>query len=200
MSVELIDWNQGGENTIIQAARTCYDSLDKSTPESDERLIERLIKSGHHAMLEFGWVAFRIRCSRVVSHELVRHRVASYGMRSQRFVNESDPQYFIPPEIAESRHSVYTRSIYENAMRTAWNIYRTLLESGITKQVARYCLPNACMTELVMAGNYREWRHICQLRCSKQAQPEMRDVANQILLVLKEIAPRVFADIETYYV
>jgi thymidylate synthase (FAD) len=194
VSVELIDYNRSGEQVIIEAARTCYASQGKSNPGSDDLLIRRLIESGHHAMLEFGWAAFKIRCSRVVSHELVRHRLLSIGMRSQRYVDESNPDYMIPPEILDSPNCAY--SMYEQAMKLAYATYQSLVESKVPKQIARYCLPNACMTEMVVAANFREWRHVCKLRCSRKCQPEMQEVANGILRILKEIAPRVFNDIQ----
>lgn len=193
-SVELIDWNEHGDETIIRAARTCYNSGDKSTPESDDKLIERLIKSGHHAMLEFGWAAFRIKCSRVVSHELVRHRVGiSFAQRSQRFVSERAPDFQVPPELFAYPDSVC--NLYFSTMHSAWSAYQELLSAGVPKQIARYALPNACMTELVVAANYREWRHVCKLRCSPKCQPEMQEVAGKILAILKQIAPGVFSDV-----
>jgi thymidylate synthase (FAD) len=195
VEVTLLDSNGNGEATIIAAARTCYDSGDKSTPESDDRLIANLIKNGHHAMLEFGWAAFRVRCSRVVSHELVRMRLCSFAQRSQRYVNESDPDYAIPPDILDGPYSDYAYGMYEQAMKLAYDTYSSLLESKVPKQIARYVLPNACMTELIVGANFREWRHVCVLRTSRQAQPEMRILATKILSELKQLAPRVFADI-----
>ena len=197
VEVELIDWNRGGEDTIIRAARTCYQSNDKSNRESDDRLIKRLIESGHHAMLEFGWVAIRIKCSRVVSHELVRHRLFSVGMQSQRYVNESDPEFVTPLELGECPYPAYAEGIYSDAMHMAWNVYRALLESKVPKQIARYVLPNSCMTELIVGGNYREWRHFYQLRCSPKCQPEMQEVAKACLEILKEVAPRIFEGVES---
>lgn len=194
VSVELIDSNRNAEETIVTASRTCYDSGDKSTPESDDRLIRRLIDSGHEAMLEFGWAAFRIKCSRVVSHELVRHRLFSYAMRSQRYVNESTAEVAYPPELDACSNAEYAKGMYDKAMKVAWDTYRSLLASGVQKQVARYCLPNSTLTEVVVGGNLREWRHFCKLRCSPKCQPEMREVATLILKELERLAPRVFAD------
>jgi thymidylate synthase (FAD) len=196
IEVELVDWSQGGEDTIVHAARTCYQSHDKSTLDSDDRLLKHLIESGHHAMLEFGWVALRIRCSRVVSHELVRSRLFSFAMQSQRYVNESEPDYVTPEELGECPYPEYAKGLYDDAMHMAWNVYRALLESKVPKQIARYVLPNSCMTELVVAGNYRQWRHFCELRTSPKAQPEMQEVAKGCLAILKTIAPRVFGGIE----
>jgi thymidylate synthase (FAD) len=196
VEVELVDHNAGGEQTIIAAGRTCYDSFDRSNPESDSRLIARLIESKHESVLEHGWASFRIRCSRVVSHELVRHRLMSVSQRSQRYVNESDAEAVYPPEIDNCPHKDYARGMYDIAMNTAWNTYRSLIDSGVPKQIARYCLPNGTMTELVVSANYREWRHVCTLRTSRAAQPEMRILATKILSELKQLAPRVFADID----
>jgi thymidylate synthase (FAD) len=194
VSVELIDHNAGGEATILKAARTCYDSTSTGE-DADDRLLKHLIENGHHAMLEFGWAAFRIKCSRVVSHELVRHRICSWAQRSQRFVNESNPNFLTPPEFDSNPHAEYVNGIYAQAMRVAWNSYSSLLNSGVPKQLARYLLPNSTTTEIVMAANFRELRHFCQLRSAKQAQPEMREVATLILKELKGLAPRVFSDI-----
>jgi thymidylate synthase (FAD) len=196
IEVELLDCNKNGEETIIKAARVCYDSGDKSNPESDDKLIKHLIESGHHSCLEFGWVVMKIKCSRVVSHELVRHRLFSLAQRSQRFVNESEPDYVFPDEIINGKYANNNFHTYHNAMETAWNAYSSLIQSGVPKQIARYVLPNACMTEIVVGGNFREWRHFCQLRCSPKAQPEMREVASECLKILREIAPRIFEDVE----
>ena len=124
-----------------------------------------------------------------MTHELVRHRLASYSQRSQRYVRETDPSYIEPPELQVSEAAQET---YRHAMDDAWDAYRQLLESGLKPEIARYVLPNACYTEIICTWNFRELRHLIRLRRSPRALPEIRVVAEKILDIMKEQAPQVF--------
>ena len=124
-----------------------------------------------------------------MTHELVRHRLASYSQRSQRYVRESDPAYIEPPELQVSGAAQET---YQHAMNSAWEAYRQLLAGGLKPEIARYVLPNACYTEIICTWNFRELRHIIRLRRSPRALPEIRAVAEKILDIMKEQAPQVF--------
>jgi thymidylate synthase (FAD) len=175
---------------IVQAARTCYAS-EASSPESDQRLIRSLIRRGHESVLEHASATFEITCSRVVTHELVRHRIAAYSQRSQRYVRENEPTYFTPPELTGEK-----LDLYDEAIRSAWGAYAKLLASGVAPQIARYVLPNAALTTIVATWNFREIRHVLKLRLAPAAQPEMREVARQIRALVLEIAPPIFEGID----
>lgn len=152
------------------------------------------IKKGHESLIEHASATFYIKASRSLTHELVRHRIASYSQRSQRYVKESQADYITPPEISEATCGDISE-IYEKAMVTAWENYRQLLAAGIKPEIARYVLPNACATEIICTWNYREIRHIIKLRASPAALPEMRTVAHKIKEIMKVQAPKVFGDL-----
>lgn len=158
----------------------------------DRDIIRRWIASGEESMVEMVDAAFFIECSRVVSHELVRHRLASFQQESQRYVKYEDENwrdlFYISPEL-ERRTGV------EDILRESLNAYRELRKVGVPAQQARYVLPNATRVRMVMKANLREWRHILKLRMHKSAQPEMQIIANQIHDQLLEKFPEVFSDI-----
>jgi thymidylate synthase (FAD) len=163
--------------------------------QGDREIIGRWIASGHESMVEMADATFEIECSRVVSHELVRHRIASYQQESQRYVryDEEEPEdlFFIPPELGPTE-----RLIMEEAYEQAARAYKKLKVLGVKSQLARYVLPNGTRTRIIMKANLREWRHFCRLRCHSSAQPEMQVIANQILDKLTELYPEVFVDVK----
>lgn len=154
------------------------------------------VKQGHESILEHCSATFYIKASRVFTHELVRHRIASYSQRSQRYVKEYEPRYITPPELdipKEGDH--WALRHFQWFMGQCWDFYRQLLELGVPKEIARYVLPNACETQIVMTMNFRELRHFIKLRTSKEALPEMREVATKVSEICKDLAPQVFSDI-----
>lgn len=177
-----------------------WDYGEKSVAKMGDRdIIRRWIGSGEESMVEMVDATFLITCSRVVSHELVRHRIASYQQESQRYVkyDEEEPEdlFFVPPEIeaaGEDAVHFYLEAIY-NAQAT-YNYLKK--EYGIKSQIARYVLPNATRTRVIAKMNLREWRHVLSLRMHKSAQPEMQVIANQIHDVLVDWFPEVFKDIK----
>ena len=190
IEVKLLALTPGAENLIETAGRLCWDTQDKTGTVPDR--IQKWIDIGHESMIEHACATFYIRASRVLTHELVRHRLASYSQRSQRYVKETEPRYIMPPELAEDK---WLTTVFDGAMRGAWNDYRELLSKGVRPEIARYVLPNACETQIICTWNFREIRHIIRLRTSKRALPEMRAVAGEIRRIAKEIAPQVFADL-----
>ena len=178
------------EEIIEYAGRMCWDTTDKvgTTPGR----IQKWIQVGHESVLEHASATFYIRASRVLTHELIRHRLASYSQRSQRYVRETEPRYITPPELdtAERRGDVFHK-----AMEHAWAAYKNLLDQGVKPEIARYVLPNACETQIVMTMNMRELRQFIKLRTNKRALPEMRAVAGEIRRIMKERAPKVFEDL-----
>jgi len=160
----------------------------------DPDIIQRWVKSGHESMIEMADATFEITCSRVVTHELVRHRIASYQQESQRYVkyDDEDPNdlFFIPPELSKTE-ALILQHAYEDALTA----YKKLKSLGVKSQLSRYVLPNGTRTRIIMKANLREWRHFCRLRCHPSAQPEMQVIANQILAELNSLYPEVFVDV-----
>jgi thymidylate synthase (FAD) len=176
MKVELLSITRNCDKLIEQAGRTCYQSEDKITDTSSEAFIARIIKSGHESVLEHASATFRISgVSRALTHQLVRHRLCSFSQQSQRYVNESDFAYVIPPSIAEENEQEYKDDMATiQAMYNRWR-------RRVKKEDARYVLPNACCSEIVVSANFRQWRHFLKLRWSKHAQWEIYGLAQEIL-------------------
>lgn len=191
VEVRLLAVTPEAEKLVEAAGRLCWDTQDKVGTMPDR--VQKWIEVGHESMIEHACATFYIRASRVLTHELVRHRLASYSQRSQRYVRENEPRYIEPPEIKEKGSSAHEQ--FEEAMKVCWEIYRDLLAKGVKPELARYVLPNACETQIICTWNFREIRHIIKLRKSKRAQPEFRAVAGEIDRIMKEIAPQVFQDL-----
>ncbi|HSW59076.1 MAG TPA: FAD-dependent thymidylate synthase [Dehalococcoidales bacterium] len=191
VDVKLLAITENSENLVERAGRLCYATGEKTGTAAN--WLQSRIKQGHESLIEHASATFYIKSSRVLTHELVRHRIASYSQRSQRYVKENVADYITPPEI-------FTRAgneaeVYKAAMDAAWEAYRKLLESGIKPEIARYVLPNACATEIICTWNFREIRHIIKLRTSPAALPEIRQVVGKIKLIMQEKAPAVFGDL-----
>jgi thymidylate synthase (FAD) len=180
------------EGLIEFAGRLCYESIRKMG--DDENWIEKRIRQGHESILEHASASFLIVCSRAVSHELVRHRLASFSQRSQRYVSESRINFLRPEDIILSKMSDQ-QEMFDKAMKTCWDNYRTLLAKGVSKESARYVLPNACATELVMTMNFRELRHFIEMRMDPKAMTEMRNIAGQVFKICCSLSPQVFKNI-----
>lgn len=194
MKVELLYITPDAEKVIERAGRTAYQSFDKEGEGSEEKFIKMLIRRGHFSVLEHAVASFRIKgVSRAMTHQLVRHRIASYTQKSQRYVDESNFSYITPPSIEKNPEA---KKIFEEQMESARESYRKLKELGIPSQDARYLLPNATETEIVITANMREWRHIIELRGDPSSQWEIRNVIIEILKILKKNCPSVFYDME----
>ena len=183
--------NPDCEELIEYSGRLCWDTTEKLGINPNR--IQEWINIGHESVIEHASATFYIRASRVLTHELVRHRLASYSQRSQRYVSESVPKYIKPPEIKSGEQNA--EKIFIEAMSNAWSAYNQLISLGVKREIARYVLPNACETQIVMTMNFRELRHFIKLRTSSRALPEMRAVAGEVRRIMKEEAPRVFADL-----
>jgi len=190
--VELIAITPNAEKVIEEAARTCYLSFDKIGEDSEKDLIRRLIKLGHESPLEHAYATFRIKnCSRAMTHQLVRHRLMAISQQSQRYVNEEHFEYVIPETIPQE----YIDD-YRNDMNTIQQMYSKWRDRGLKKEDARYVLPNACMSEIVVSANFREWRHILKTRLSMKAQWEIRNICTVIRQMLYQNAENCFDDIK----
>ena len=186
-------------STVEQAGRTCYKSEDKITDGSAEKFVRGIIKRGHEAVIEHGSLTVRFICDRGVSHEIVRHRLAAYCQESTRYCsydkNEFDSEItVIRPCTFADTDSTYR--IWKRSCENSEVAYFDLLGEGCTPQEARSVLPNSLKTEVVMTADMREWRHFCKLRCATPAHPDMRVIANMLLVKLKETYPVFFEDIE----
>ena len=193
MKVEILAYTPNPEETIARAALTCYDSVLKELDKA-RKMITAIIKSGHESCIEHSSATFEIdNVSRVVTHELVRHRIGfAYSQRSQRYVDEAKPSFVIPEEIEANETA---KALFEDAMRYAWEKYKALQDLGFKNEMARYVLPNACCTKIVVTADFRAWRNFLKLRLSKRAQHEIRNLANVLLDKLIEIAPSCFEDL-----
>ena len=197
MKVTLITHTPEPEKVIASAAKLCYSSSDIETlmngltPEKIETFIKKLTDLGHQSPLEHCTFTFGIEgVSRALSHQLVRHRIASYSQKSQRYVKEGQFDYIIPPSIASDEVSEY---LFKDFMRRAQVAYDSLILSGIPAEDARFVIPNACETKLITTMNIRSLLHFFEERCCNRAQWEIRQMADMMLDICKEVAPNIFA-------
>ena len=201
-STEILTPITGDELRQIEyAGRTCYKSEDKITDDTAKKFVENLIKRGHEAMLEHSSLSVKFICDRGVSHELVRHRLASFAQESTRYCNYSQDKFgkeliFIKPKFFKEGTDSY--KYWENAMADAEICYFSMLDFGCTPQEARSVLPNSIKTEVVMTANYREWRHFFWLRAARKtgpAHPQMEELTVPLLYEVSGLIPVVFDDI-----
>ena len=180
---------------IERAGRTCYKSEAKITDDSAASFCRSLIKSGHHSVLEHASVSVRIITNRGVSHEIVRHRLASYSQESTRYCDYTGEIVFIKPVWLDDYRDTETEQEFFFACEQAADNYNVLRQKGWSPQQSREVLPNALKTELVMTCNIREWRHFFTLRCSKAAHPQMRALALSMLAGFANVISTLFDDI-----
>jgi thymidylate synthase (FAD) len=192
-SVELLWCTPEPEKQIEIAGRTCYKSEDKITEDSAKEFCTRMVKSGHHAMIEQAVASLRIVTDRGISHEIVRHRLASYAQESTRYCNYSKKKFgneltFIQPHnLSETE-----RRTWKLSCDAAELSYFTFIAKGAPPQIARSVLPNSLKTEIVMTANFREWRHFIKLRAGKVAHPQIRVIAEVVYNTLRPLATSIF--------
>lgn len=198
---EIIDEFNGLEmlKKIERYGRICYKSENKITTDSAEKFVKNILKNGHESVIEHEKISVRIICDRGVSHEIVRHRIASYSQESTRYCNYCDDKFgneltFIRPIFWEN--DVEKMSIWEKNMQQVEYEYNRLIELGASPQEARSILPNSLKTEIIVTMNLREWRHFFKLRTSKRAHPQMKQIAIALLEKLKQNIPIIFDDIQ----
>jgi len=199
-SVELLWITPNPEKQIEIAGRTCYKSEDKITDNSAYNFVRKLRISGHHAMLEHACASFRIITDRGITHEIVRHRLASYAQESTRYCNYSNDKFgqectFIEPESL----SAGQRESWKELCKQAEYSYLNMLACNTSPQIARSVLPNCLKAEIVMMANLREWRHFIKLRGSQAAHPQIRPIARAIWVALMDYAPGCFEDLKPEY-
>lgn len=184
---------------IEKAGRVCYKSEDKISDSSRYSFVTSIIKRGHESVLEHEKITVTIICDRGVSHEIVRHRIASYSQESTRYCNYSNDKFgneltFIKPCFWKEDSSEYI--CWLEMVKNIEETYNRLIQMGAQPQEARTILPNSLKTEIVVTMNIREWRHFFRLRTDKAAHPQMREIAIMILEEFKKIIPILFDDIE----
>lgn len=223
MKVELLNYTKDGEMTIAQAGKLCYSpvGVDEIKETLDEESIGKYVKMlsdlGHFSPLEHVSFTFAIEgVSRVLTHQLVRHRIASYSQQSQRYVKLDDFQYIIPPEIEENPEA---KEIFIEAMEADRQVYFKLVDALFDKNYekmlkkgysekkarsqaekasiedARYVFPNACETKIVLTMNARTLIHFFTVRCCNRAQWEIRNMADEMLKLVKNIYPALFSSV-----
>ncbi|MGE5584169.1 MAG: FAD-dependent thymidylate synthase [Bacillota bacterium] len=196
MNVMLVSYTPDPERLVAIAARQCYSPLgaaELAEGLSDEKvgdLIRTIIEAGHLSPTEHASFTFTIEgVSRALSHQLVRHRIASYSQQSQRYVNEQGFDYVVPPSVAANEQA---RRLFEEQMERARDAYRALVEL-VPREDARFVLPNACGTRLVVTMNCRSLYNFFERRLCERAQWEIRDLARAMLERVREVAPRLFS-------
>ena len=179
---------------IEQCGRVCYKSEDRITENSALAFVAAIINRGHEAVLEHCSFTVKFICDRGVSHEIVRHRLASYCQESTRYCNYSKGDFGSEITVIEPCYLNTDTPVYDawrTACEQAEEAYFDLLSWGLSPQEARAVLPNSLKTEVVMTANIREWRHFLKLRCSTAAHPQMREVATLLLKELKELKEKI---------
>lgn len=169
------------------AGRTCYKSELEFTKESGEKFVKKLIKLGHESVLEHGSLTFKIKTNRNITHELVRHRIASYSQESTRYVKYDDIEFipWIDPRGLKVNHVYDLEDLYVDLEF----LYGKLIEDNFKPEEARDILPGSVATTIIVTMNMRELRHFLKLRLSKAAHPQMRDLAKMIQDIVKENYP-----------
>ncbi|MHC1717905.1 MAG: FAD-dependent thymidylate synthase [Acidaminococcaceae bacterium] len=196
MQVKLLRYTPEPEKTVAMSARLCYSPIgaaqleEKITDEQAAKLVRKLVEMGHFSTLEHVSFTFAIEgVSRVLTHQLVRHRIASYSQQSQRYVKEHDFETILPPSIAARPAE---REKFEKLMGEIRSLYTEWTEMGIPAEDARYILPNAAETKIVVTMNVRSLYNFFSLRCCTRAQWEIRALAEKMLAEVKEVAPVLF--------
>lgn len=199
--LEPID-RQGILKKIELAGRTCYKSEEYITDDSAFKFVKMIIKSGHESVIEHATISVRIITDRSTTHEVVRHRIASYSQESSRYCCYQKEKFgneltFIKP-IFDERHDIDEEKYmakWTECMKQIEQSYLSMSEDGVIAEYSRQLLPNSLKTEIVTTMNLRAWRNFLRLRTSLNAHPQIRDIANQILLVFKKELPEVFGDL-----
>ncbi len=187
-------------STIERAGRTCYKSEGKMGDGTAEKFIAAIIKRGHESVLEHEKITVRFICDRGVTHEMVRHRIASFSQESTRYCNYSQDRFgseltFIKPCFWKEGEDDEKIKLWSDTMAFIEEKYNKMIELGVKPEEARSILPNSLKTEIVVTMNIREWRHYFKLRTAPAAHPQIREVSCKLLEEFKEKLPVLFGDI-----
>lgn len=197
---EIISKIDGAEmlRNIELCGRVCYKSEDRITDGSAEKFVGMILKSGHESVLEHEKITVRFVCDRGVTHEIVRHRIASYSQESTRYCNYSKDKFggeitFIRPCFWAEDDEKF--ALWKETMQSIEDSYVKLISLGAKPEEARSILPNSVKTEIMVTMNLREWRHFFKLRTAERAHPQIREIAIPLLNELKGLVPVIFDDI-----
>jgi thymidylate synthase (FAD) len=180
---------------IERCGRVCYKSESQAAPGTDEKLVRFLLERHHESVIEHAGATILVVCDRGVTHEIVRHRLASYSQESTRYCNYGSEKHggeiavIKPPGLTEE-----TEPHWRAAVDVAERAYLAMIVAGVSPQIARSVLPTCLKTEIAITMNFREWRHFLRLRLAPAAHPQMREVAAMIRDLLLPLAPAVFEE------
>jgi len=184
---------QNADRICAAAGNSCYSERSSMEIVEDidaEKVLSRIVGMGHHSVVEHAVFTFSVEgASRALTHQLVRHRLASFSQQSQRYVSMDKATYVTPHTVEDSPEAI---AIYDSVMDTIWDAYKKLEDLGIPAEDARYLLPNGCTTNITITMNARELLHFFSLRCCNRAQWEIREMADQMLAICKEVSPIIF--------
>ena len=193
MIVKLLAYTQNADKICASAGNSCYSEKAAhdlmNDGEDPERVLSNIVGMGHHSVVEHASFTFSVEgVSRALTHQLVRHRIASFSQQSQRYVSLKEPTYVIPNSIKKNPESL---KAYEDLMEKIWGLYGKLSET-VPAEDARYVLPNGCTTNITITMNARELLHFFSLRTCNRAQWEIQEMADMMLGICKEISPIIF--------
>lgn len=193
MKVTLLAHTQDADRICAAAGNSCYSERSSAeiveTIDSD-KVLTRIVDMGHHSVIEHAVFTFSVEgVSRALTHQLVRHRVASFSQQSQRYVSMDRASFVTPHTVSDNKEAM---DIYNSVMSDIWDAYAQLEKLGIPAEDARYLLPNGCTTNITITMNARELIHFFDLRCCNRAQWEIREMADKMLEICKEVSPVIF--------
>lgn len=195
MIVRLLAHTPDADRICAAAAHSCYSedsAADLLETVDPAKMLCQVIGMGHHSVIEHAVFTFSVEgVSRALTHQLVRHRVASFSQQSQRYVRLSEPTYVVPETVKRDPEAM---KVYEETMNGIWDSYSKLIGMGIPAEDARYVLPNGCTTNITITMNARELLHFFSMRCCNRAQWEIREMADEMLRLCKEVSPVIFSD------
>jgi thymidylate synthase (FAD) len=195
MNVKLVGFTPNPEKIPAMAAKLTHsktkpEDLGKTSDKELKAILNQVMNLGHTSVIEHTCFTFAISdVSRSLTHQLVRHRIASYAQQSQRYVDLKEPNYVTPPKIAENKKM---KKAYDETMKNIWMEYNKLLDMGIPAEDSRFILPNATCTNIMVTMNARSLLNFFELRCCQHAQWEIRNLANKMLKEVKKVAPIIF--------
>lgn len=197
MEVKLISHTEDADIVCASAAHSCYSNQSSDelratmTSERAKEILNRVLGMGHHSVIEHASYTFSMEgVSRALTHQLVRHRIASYSQQSQRYVSMDEADYVIPSSIQEDEA---LQKRFTDLMDSVWEAYRFFNEQ-VPEEDARYILPNACRTNITVTMNARELWHFFSLRCCNRAQWEIREAADRMLELTRKVSPLIFEE------
>lgn len=195
MIVRLLAHTPDADRICAAAAHSCYSedsAADLLETVDPAKMLRHVIGMGHHSVIEHAVFTFSVEgVSRALTHQLVRHRIASFSQQSQRYVRLSEPTYVVPETVKRDPEAM---KVYEETMDGIWDSYSKLIGMGVPAEDARYVLPNGCTTNITITMNARELLHFFSMRCCNRAQWEIREMADEMLRLCKEVSPVIFSD------